>query len=85
MISMENKNAKDDSENEDSPLSRVLTGIQPFLWLGWVFVCSICLGILLGWWLDKKFGTKQVFTLIGGLLGITAGFVHFFKTVWKKK
>ena len=61
--------------------------VQPFLWLGWIFACAVSLGVLVGWWLDKKLGTNHVFLLIGAFLGIAAAFVHFFKTVlnWNKK
>ncbi|MBO8157974.1 AtpZ/AtpI family protein [Thermosyntropha sp.] len=41
---------------------------------------SVALGILGGGWLDKKFDTHMVFTVIGTLLGIaTAG-----KIMWER-
>jgi F0F1-type ATP synthase assembly protein I len=35
----------------------------------------------LGVWLDKKLGTAPWLTLLGAILGMTGGFISFFKTV----
>jgi F0F1-type ATP synthase assembly protein I len=74
-------------DQETSPLAKALREAQPFIWLGWIFACATGLGVLVGWLLDRKFGTHPLFILIFSLLGIAAGFVHFIRTVmnWKKK
>ncbi len=38
--------------------------------LGWFVALAILLGILGGLWLDGRFGTKPLFTIIGLLLGL---------------
>jgi len=47
--------------------------------VGFAFVVAILLGLALGWWLDKKFGTAPWLLLIGLLFGIIAGFRNLFK------
>jgi ATP synthase protein I len=39
------------------------------------------LGLLLGWWLDARWGTGPWLLLVGILLGIGAGFYNFFRAV----
>jgi F0F1-type ATP synthase assembly protein I len=34
-----------------------------------------------GHWLDGRLGTRPVFLLLGGTLGVGAALYHFFKTV----
>jgi len=34
-----------------------------------------------GHWIDRRFGTAPVFSLIGGLVGIVAGFYSVFRTL----
>lgn len=40
---------------------------------------AIFIGYGIGWWLDKKFETKPVFTLVMLLLGIAAGFKALYR------
>lgn len=53
----------------------------PYLNLGWTFVAAVGLGCLLGWWLDTRLGTAPWLLVAGSMLGMTAAFVTFFKTV----
>jgi ATP synthase protein I len=55
--------------------------IAPYLNLGWTFAVTIALGVLGGWWLDRKLGTGPWLLLGGALLGIAAAFVNFFRVV----
>ena len=41
---------------------------------GLTIVGSICLFMAGGWWLDGKLGWRPVLTIVGALLGGTAGF-----------
>jgi F0F1-type ATP synthase assembly protein I len=34
-----------------------------------------------GYWLDGRLGTRPVFLLLGGILGLGAALYYFFKTV----
>ena len=47
--------------------------------LGWIFPISIALGIGIGWWLDKLFGTRPWLTAVFGAFGIIAAFVQLFR------
>ena len=53
----------------------------PYLNLGWTFAVTLALGVLGGWWLDGKLGTRPWLLLAGALLGIAAAFVSFFRVV----
>lgn len=41
----------------------------------------IVLGLLLGLWLDGRWGTRPWLAVIGVVLGIAAGFYNFFRVV----
>ena len=38
-----------------------------------------------GIWLDRKFGTLPWLTLVGVVVGMTGGFISFFRTVLAKR
>jgi ATP synthase protein I len=42
------------------------------LGVGWYIAIAIVLGLLGGLWLDGKFNTKPLFTIIGLIIGILA-------------
>ena len=42
------------------------------LGVGWYIALAIVLGVLGGLWLDGKFNTKPLFTIIGLIIGILA-------------
>lgn len=71
--------------NTDKPssLSQAYRSVGPYLTLGIQLVVTILLCVFAGHWADGKFDTSPLLTLIGGLLGIAAGFYHFFKAVLK--
>jgi ATP synthase protein I len=54
---------------------------QPYIDASWQLAGSVGLGTLLGWWLDKKFGTGPWLLVGGSLLGIGVGFYSFLKVV----
>lgn len=43
------------------------------------------LGILGGYWLDRKLGTDPIFFLVGAVLGLAAAAIHFYRTVVVRK
>jgi F0F1-type ATP synthase assembly protein I len=45
----------------------------------------LVLGVLLGRWLDVRYGTEPWLLLGGSVLGMGAGFYHFFKVVLKRE
>ena len=46
---------------------------------------TVVLGVGIGYWLDKKFGTEPAFFLVGARLGLVAAGVQFYKTVAVRK
>ena len=50
-------------------------------------VVVVCIGgcLLLGVWLDQKFGTKALFTIVLLLVGIGAAFARVYRMVMPKK
>jgi F0F1-type ATP synthase assembly protein I len=53
----------------------------PYLGLGTTLAVTVLAGLGGGYWLDGRLGTRPVFLLLGGCLGLAAALVHFFKTV----
>jgi len=53
--------------------------------LGLSVSLAIFIGLFFGVWLDKKFGTNPIWTLIGLGMGIVAGFRNLIKAMNKAK
>jgi len=53
----------------------------PYLGLGTALAVTVLAGLGGGYWLDGRLGTRPLFLLLGGTLGLGAGLYHFFKTV----
>ncbi len=70
---------------EEQQLSSLADGYRkaaPYLSASTSLVVAVGLCLALGWWLDKKLGNRVPwFTMLGALVGMTAGFISFFKTV----
>ena len=52
-----------------------------YVGLGFEIMIPIVIGLLLGYWLDRRWGTGPWLLLTGMLLGIGAGFYNFFRAV----
>lgn len=52
-----------------------------FVGLGFELVVPLLAGVLLGHWLDGRFGTRPWMLLAGTVLGMAAGFVNFLRSV----
>ena len=48
--------------------------------VGLSFVLAIVIGVLVGLWLDRVFGTNRVFFFIFFVLGFVAGILHVSRT-----
>ena len=44
-----------------------------FLGLGLQMMMGVLLGVLIGWWLDRRYGWSPWGTLIGSMLGLAGG------------
>ena len=49
--------------------------------LGWYVAACVVIGVVGGVWLDRVFGAKALFTLIGTVLGSVAAFWGVYKMV----
>ena len=47
--------------------------------LGTTLAVTVLAGLGGGYWLDGRLGTRPVFLLIGGVLGVGAGLYQFFR------
>jgi F0F1-type ATP synthase assembly protein I len=61
--------------------ARTLRDSAPYLGLGTTLALTVLGGIGGGHWLDVRLGTRPVFLLVGGTLGVAAALYYFFKTV----
>ncbi len=71
----EDNKEKNKQENDKSWLNYVGLGTQ--------LAITVTAMTFLGVWLDKKFNTQPVLTVICAFFGITAGIYNFIKTVLK--
>jgi F0F1-type ATP synthase assembly protein I len=62
----------------------VIRTVGKYMDIGLTFVVAICSGALGGYWLDTHLRTTPWLFLVGALVGITAGFYHFFSIVLRK-
>lgn len=49
------------------------------LGMGFSFAAAVAIGVLVGYWLDGKLGTKPLFTLLLAALGLAAGFLELLR------
>lgn len=61
--------------------NRALREAAPLLGLGMTLAVTVLAGLGGGYWLDGRLGTRPVFLLLGGTLGVGAALVYFIKTV----
>jgi ATP synthase protein I len=55
-------------------------GIGALSSVGLSFVLAIVIGVLVGLWLDRVFGTNRVFFFIFFILGFIAGILNVYRT-----
>jgi ATP synthase protein I len=69
-------------EKELSSLAEGYRKAAPFIGASTSLVVAVGVFLGLGWWVDKKLGNRVPwFTMLGALIGMTGGFISFFKTV----
>ncbi len=74
---------------DEQGLSNLATAYQkasPYMAASTALVASVGLFTWVGIWIDRKVGTQVPwFTILGAVLGMTGGFISFFKTVLGKR
>ena len=70
------KNSSQEDENSDR-------GWVNYLGLGMQLAVTVTVMVFLGVWLDGKFKTEPLLTIICSFIGIAAGMYNFIKTVLK--
>jgi F0F1-type ATP synthase assembly protein I len=60
------------ADKQSAPDSRG-PGIMAYAGLGMLNAASLCLGLVVGWFVDRALGTLPLFMMVGLILGIAAG------------
>ncbi len=69
-----------------SGLAKAYRKAGPYLSASTQLVASVGVFTALGWWLDKKWANRVPWlTLLGAAIGMTGGFLSFFRTVLGKR
>jgi F0F1-type ATP synthase assembly protein I len=78
---------KEPEKNEGVPgdWSRALREAAPYLGIGTSLALTILLGLGAGYWVDGKLGSKPLFFLAGGGVGLVAAFLQFYRSVMGRK
>lgn len=66
---------------KDEGFVNSLRDVGPYLGLGLQLAVIIVVMVFIGDWLDSKFKTNYLFTLVGGFVGIGVGIYNLIKTV----
>lgn len=69
----------------DKETGKTIRELGYFASLGMSVAFAIVIGLGIGYWLDKKFGTEPVLLLIGLAFGIAAGFSNIYRAGQKGK
>lgn len=74
---------------DEEGLSNLAAGYRkasPYIGASTTLVAAVGLFTWAGIWVDRKVGTQVPwFTILGAVLGMTGGFISFFRTVLGKK
>lgn len=70
-----------DSNNLEPTIRRSPPNAAALLGLGFANACSVAVGLVVGWFIDRELGTGPVFILLGILSGIVLGIIGTFAQV----
>jgi ATP synthase protein I len=71
---------KKDDQGESKNL---ISDYAPYLGLGLQLAVTVAAMVFLGIWLDNKFDTSPIFSIVCSFLGVFAALYNFIKTVLK--
>ncbi len=63
--------------------NKIYRDIAPYVGLGMQLGLTVTIMAFIGVWLDDKFDTKPVLTIVCSLFGVFAGMYNFIKSVTK--
>ena len=66
-------------KEDNNPDKNFLRNIALISQIGFSMIAPILIGVYIGQFIDKKVGTKGIFTIILIILGVGGGFVNLFK------
>lgn len=66
--------------NKDD-LGQIMKALGLLTYIGILMVVSIGIGYFLGAWLDSRFNTEPVISIIGLIIGVGAGFYSVYQVV----
>ncbi|HUX92568.1 MAG TPA: AtpZ/AtpI family protein [Ignavibacteriaceae bacterium] len=72
------KKSEPEKDNDNNPNAWV-----GYIGLGSQLAVTVVVMVLLGVWLDKKFSTEPILTIIFSFIGIAGGMYNFIKTALK--
>ena len=79
-MNSESPNRQSNSKYKKESSPSVSRNFVPFLTMGFQLAAAIVFFLLLGHWIDRKFGIEPIGMLAGVVIGCTGGFIKFFKT-----
>jgi F0F1-type ATP synthase assembly protein I len=68
------------SSLEKDSLTKTYREVGPYLGLGLQLAATMVVMIFIGDWIDKKYDTSPIWTLVFGILGIFTGMYQLIKT-----
>jgi F0F1-type ATP synthase assembly protein I len=71
------------SNNDRDKPDNLIKQYAPYLGLGLQLAITVAVMVFLGLWLDDKFDTSPLLTIICSFLGVFAALYNFIKTVLK--
>ncbi|MFO7446106.1 MAG: AtpZ/AtpI family protein [Ignavibacteriaceae bacterium] len=74
---------KDKKPFNDEGLSKIYREIGPYIGLGMQLAVTVGIMVFIGIWLDGRFETTPMLTVIFAFLGVFIGMYAFIKTVMK--
>jgi len=64
-------------------INKVYREVGPYIGLGMQLALTVTIMVFVGLWLDEKFDTKPVLTVVFSMFGVFAGMYNFIKSVIK--
>ncbi len=71
------------NKNDEGESKKIISELTPYLGLGLQLAVTVTAMVFLGIWLDNKFDTSPILTIICSFLGVFAALYNFIKTVLK--